>query len=74
MSGGTYATLSLMLELGVPLAILYGLVPIPGLGSGPRKHSQPALPPTPEPVETVGHPLPDVPPQVAVAARMLEPV
>lgn len=77
MSGGTYATLSFLLEFGVPLAILYGLVPIPGLGSGHRKHPQPTLPATPEPVATVARPLPDVlipPVQVAAAARKLEPV
>ena len=79
MSGGTYATLSFVLEFGVPLAILYGLVPIPGLGSDQRKHPQPALLAAPEPVETIARPSPGVaisPPQVAVAeaARTLEPV
>ena len=79
MSGGTYATLSFVLEFGVPLAILYGILPIPGLGSDQRKHPQPALPPTPEPVETIARSSLDVvilPPQVAVAeaARTLEPV
>jgi hypothetical protein len=74
-----YVTLSFVLELGVPLAILYGLVPIPGLVSGQRKNPQPDLPPSPQPVETAAHSLADIlvpSPQVAVAdaTRKLEPV
>ena len=80
MTGGLYVTLSFVLEVGVPLAILY--LPMSGSGGDADRRKQPqpapAPSPAPEPVAVEARPLPDClspRPQVGVAAeRELEPV
>ena len=61
MTGGMYVTLSFVLELGVPLAILWLPMSASGGDADRRRHPQPApvLPPAPEAVETASAPLPD---------------